>query len=150
MGFVGLNLRTFSGVPAWSNVHARIVEGITDMMIYVILEVIDVLRGVGILVLIPLRGEAEEDLLTQPTQNVPQPNTGVFPVPAPPNTEFLRFPVRPHSFWSYLISFEECQVHFVYTFLSEDQLSRQDWGGGKCFAAMGSFIPDWMSSLGLH
>lgn len=35
MGFAGLNLRTFSGVPAWSKVQARMAEGIIDMIVYV-------------------------------------------------------------------------------------------------------------------
>jgi hypothetical protein len=61
VGFVGLNLRTFSGVPAWSNVQARMVGGITDMIIYAAFEEVYVRRSMGILGLILLRNEAEED-----------------------------------------------------------------------------------------
>jgi hypothetical protein len=61
VGFVGLNLRTFSGVPAWSNIQARMVGGITDMIIYAAFEGFYVRRGMGMFVLLLLRNEAEED-----------------------------------------------------------------------------------------
>jgi hypothetical protein len=52
-------------------------------------------------------------LLTQLTQNIPQPNTGFLPLPAPPNTEFLRFLARPQNFLSYLTRSEESQECFT-------------------------------------
>jgi hypothetical protein len=61
VGFVELNLRTFSGVPAWSNVQARMVGGITDMMVYAAFEEVYVRRSMGMLVLLLLRNEVEED-----------------------------------------------------------------------------------------
>ena len=97
MGFVGLNLRTFSGVPAWSNVQARIVEGITDMMIY----------GMWDFWFSYFSGRRRRMmLLTQLTQNVPQ-----------PNTEFLQFPARPQNFWSHLTRSEDSQGWFYCSLL---------------------------------
>ena len=80
MGFVGLNLRTFSGVPAWSNVQARMVEGITDMMIYAALKKL-MYGGVWAFLFSYFSGRRRRKmLLTQLTQNVLQPNTGFLPL----------------------------------------------------------------------
>jgi hypothetical protein len=147
--FAGLNLRTFSGVPAWSNVHARIVEGITDMMIYVTFEGIGVLRGVGILVLMLLREKAEEDAINTAHTKCSSAEHRVSNTPCSAEHRVFRFPARPHIFWSYLTSSEVSSVFYCSLPYRNNEFVkiRQGWDGREYFAAMESFLLNLMSSV---
>lgn len=67
----------------------------------------------GILGLILLREEVEEDVMNTAHTKCSLPNAVFLPLPAPPNTEFLQFPAQLLIFWSYVTSSEESQMCFT-------------------------------------